>query len=78
MMRYFKNILIGLDQFGNVVLGGSPDETISSRVWRRRRDSFIAKIAVNIIDWVALKVFGQENHCRLSLEAADRSQDEVF
>jgi len=26
------NILIGLDQFGNAILGGDPDETISSRL----------------------------------------------
>jgi hypothetical protein len=33
-MRYGWNLLIGLDQFANVVLGGNPDETISSRVGR--------------------------------------------
>lgn len=28
---YFRKDLIGLDQFANVLMGGSPDETISSR-----------------------------------------------
>jgi hypothetical protein len=31
---YVKKDLIGLDQFTNVILGGSPDETISSRMAR--------------------------------------------
>jgi len=29
--RYFINILISLDQFINTLLGGDPDETLSSR-----------------------------------------------
>ena len=32
--RYLVNILISLDQFGNSLTGGDPDETISSRVGR--------------------------------------------
>jgi len=30
--KWMLNILIGLDQFGNAVLGGDPDESISSRL----------------------------------------------
>lgn len=29
--RYLLNILIAIDQLGNAILGGDPDETISSR-----------------------------------------------
>lgn len=32
--RYLLNLLLALDQFGNVLLGGDPDETISSRLGR--------------------------------------------
>ncbi len=32
--KYFLNILIAIDQLGNAVLGGDPDETISSRLGR--------------------------------------------
>ena len=32
MLKYILNILIGLDQFGNTICGGDPDETISSRL----------------------------------------------
>lgn len=31
VINYFFNILISLDQLGNTLLGGDPDETISSR-----------------------------------------------
>ena len=36
-MKWFYNILIGLDQLGNAVLGGDPDETISSRIGKLKR-----------------------------------------
>lgn len=29
-------ILLGLDQFGNTIIGGAPDETISARAGRRK------------------------------------------
>jgi hypothetical protein len=32
MGRWLINILIGIDQLGNAILGGDPDETISSRL----------------------------------------------
>lgn len=31
MKRYMVNLLIALDQFGNALFAGDPDETISSR-----------------------------------------------
>lgn len=32
MSKWLLNILIGIDQLGNTILGGDPDETISSRL----------------------------------------------
>ncbi len=32
--RYLHNVLVGADQEGNIILGGKPDETISSRSQR--------------------------------------------
>ena len=32
--KWILNLLLSLDQFGNTVLGGSPDETISARAGR--------------------------------------------
>ena len=34
MKQYLWNILIGLDQFANTLIGGDPDETISRRAAR--------------------------------------------
>ncbi|MBL4875767.1 MAG: hypothetical protein JKY10_04645 [Cohaesibacteraceae bacterium] len=36
LQAYFLNILIALDQLLNTVLGGDPDETISSRCSKNR------------------------------------------
>lgn len=35
--EYIVGVLIGLDQLGNTLVGGNPDETISSRIgWIKR------------------------------------------
>lgn len=46
MKKYLYNILIGIDQLVNALLGGDPDETISSRLGKHiaKRDSLFAKI----------------------------------
>ncbi len=36
MRRWVVDVLIGLDQWANAVLGGAPDETISARAGRAR------------------------------------------
>lgn len=33
--RYLLNVLIAIDQFFNALIGGDPDETISSRFGKR-------------------------------------------
>ena len=37
LLKYGSNILLGIDQFGNVLLGGDPDESISSRLGKLKR-----------------------------------------
>jgi hypothetical protein len=37
MGRYLLNILISIDQLGNAIFCGDPDETISSRIGRIKR-----------------------------------------
>ena len=37
MKKYLWNILLGLDQFANAILGGDPSETISSRADKAMR-----------------------------------------
>jgi len=35
--KYILNVLIGLDQLGNALTGGDPDETVSSRIGKIKR-----------------------------------------
>ena len=58
-MRYFLNILIWLDIGVNVLLlGGSPYETLSSRIGKRRdKGDKWACVVCRVLDWV------DERHC---------------
>lgn len=63
--RYIWNLLISIDQLANTLLGGFPDETISSRMGKKIRDNeacpvciFLCKL-LNIID---------PGHCEKSIE----------
>ncbi len=69
-MAYLLNVIIGLDQLGNTLTGGNPDETISSRVGRaarqgKRRAVFIEAV-INLI--FALPPLSQRHHCEISIE----------
>jgi hypothetical protein len=62
-MRYFTNILIWLTQGLNTLLGGSPDETTSSRLYRLRAD--ISDYPYKTVNWV----FRDGQHCQKAYEA---------
>lgn len=65
-MAYFVRILVAIDQFGNTLLDGNPDETISSRVGRNaiagKKWALIAEKVINALFWF------QPNHCRTHIE----------
>jgi hypothetical protein len=71
-MKYFRNVLIGIDQLINTITGGSPDETLSSRVYRYRDDSKIAWFTWKFLNWI------EENHCENSLEPDDHHDQDVL
>jgi len=52
-MKYIWNILISIDQLANTILGGDPDETISSRAgklqYKRGWANFLCKF-LNYLD----------------------------
>jgi hypothetical protein len=50
--RYVMRVLIGIDQLGNTMLGGFPDETISARTGRniRKRGWRVLGWTLNAID----------------------------
>ena len=65
MARYLIHILIAVDQCGTALVGGFPDESLSSYAWRmERQGKFAGKLFRPLIDSL---FFWQENHCELSM-----------
>lgn len=62
--QYFWNLLISIDQLGNALLAGNPDETLSSRMGKAVRDGrcigcyWICRF-LHVLD---------KNHCQKSIE----------
>lgn len=74
LIRWFWNILIATDQLANALIGGDPDETISSRLGKCSRAGCRAcRFACRI-----LSVFDPRpgDHCIASLEE-DEGKDSV-
>ena len=63
---YIRRILISIDQLLNTVLGGWPDETISSRLGKKaRKGNRYAKVAC----WLIGKLlFSNTSHCSDAIE----------
>jgi len=68
--RYFWNILISIDQFFNVLLGGDPDETISSRCgkYKHRKICYLICQFLDLIDY---------RHCQKSIEYDEGKREVV-
>lgn len=70
---YIRNLLVSIDQGYNVVWGGSPDETISSRLGRYKDKNIFAKYCSKFVDFI----FGK-GHCRAYVEADDHHKDDIL
>lgn len=67
--RYLLNIAIALDQGCNALLGGNPDETISSRVGRAAmNDRAFAAEAEWLVDAMFRLLGDGPGHCRRNIE----------
>lgn len=64
-MSYVRRLLIAVDQLLNAVLGGWPDETLSSRAWRWELAG-VRSWPRRLIDAL---LFPDVNHCRESYES---------
>lgn len=64
MKRYIWNLLIAIDQLGNAILAGNPDETISSRMGKRvvKKNCKACKMICSLLNLI------DENHCIKSIE----------
>lgn len=64
-ISYGKSIFIGIDQLINAILGGWPDETLSSASYRMDRDG--------VRSWPCALInklfFWQKNHCKSAYES---------
>ena len=61
-VSYFVRVLIALDQLATALLGGWPDETLSSYAWRLEQQGKLAgRIFRPLIDWLFL--WEGPNHC---------------
>lgn len=68
-MPYPKALLVALDQLGNALLFGWPDETLSSRAYRMAKSgkrSWPRRLIDTIFFWDKA---GQKGHCELSFES---------
>lgn len=73
LAKYILNILIALDQLLNTILFGDPDETISSRVGKRRHLRGWKQLS-----WLIDKLFFWEKyHTENSIEK-DEGRDDLF
>lgn len=65
--QYFWNILIWLDQGLNTILGGHPDETLSSRMGKyvQKGRGVIPCFLCKVLD----VVFREKDHCINSIES---------
>jgi hypothetical protein len=73
LRKYIWNILIAIDQLINVLIGGDPDETISSRMGKliMKRKCLLCKLICKLLDKL------DSNHCEESIEH-DRGNDAVI
>ena len=78
-MSYLKNVLVSIDQLGNTICGGNPDNTISARVGyfatvSQSATKYFWKGLEKIINFTFWPVDGP-NHC---LQAFEEDPEEVF
>lgn len=62
---YMEFLLIAIDQLFNALCGGSPDETLSARCWRKREREPWKAFRV-CIDYI---FFWQKEHCKFAWQS---------
>jgi len=70
-MKYIWNILISIDQLANTVLGGDPDETLSSRMGKKRETCKLCYWLCRLLSMV------DPSHCENSIEK-DEGKDAIL
>lgn len=73
LIQYFWNVLVALDQFANTLLGGDPDETMSSRMGKDIRENKckLCRVICYLLGLI------QKDHCNKSIEPDEGSRQVV-
>ena len=71
LKQYIWNLLLSLDQLANTLIGGDPDETISSRLGKRVDTCAACRFICSLLDRVDTR------HCHKSIEE-DEGDREVW
>ena len=69
--KYVDQIAYGVDQLGNCLMAGDPDETISSRAGRRWYGSWWAKFINALFFW-------QKDHVKNAIETDEKYEDDLI
>lgn len=68
-MRYFLHVWIALDQLVTAMLGGWPDESLSSYAYRlKKQDKPFGRLFAPMIDWLFSWQGYKEGHCAAAYE----------
>lgn len=59
---------VAFDQLANAAIGGDPDETISSRAYRKCGEKWTWKWLKTVLDWI------EPDHCRIAYESEQREK----
>jgi hypothetical protein len=78
IQQYIYNILVWIDEGLSTIFLGSPHETCSSRLGRHYDTSRVARICADGVNYVALHVFGQKDHCQTNIEPSDYQTGEIL
>lgn len=70
LKRYFINLLVSIDQLGNTILGGDPDETLSSRAAKKSHAWGWHQLG-QFLEWI------DPGHLKRTIEL-DEGKDAVF
>lgn len=69
ILTYFLNILIAIDQLGTTLVGGFPDETLSSYAYRMSlKNKPWGRIWRPTIDWLFSWQNYPEGHCKAAYD----------
>lgn len=73
LILYLRNLIVGTNQLINAILGGDPDETVSSRLGKGERDGCrVCRFICVLIDLVT-----NDRHCERYIEN-DRGKRQVW